>query len=1461
MAEKKGITIEINGDTTKFQGSITSLNKQINFTQREIRSLDRSLKFNPSSTLLLNSKQKDLAKAIELTKGKAEALRKEMASVDPKSDRYKKLQTELGLTETKLKQLESEYRKFGSTQSAWASKFIATGTKIQNAGKAIESAGQKLKGLSAASALGIGASVKLASDFENGMNKVNTIANLSSARLKKLSSDLLKVSSDTGKSATEITEAAYQALSASVPVDQVAKFTKVATNLAKGGFTDSATSVDLLTTALNAYKLKTSEAAILSDKLLKVQDKGKTTVNELGQSMGMVIPTASALNVNFDNLAASYISLTKQGINTANATTQIRAMLNELSTDGKKVDIVLRQKTGKSFSELMASGKSLGDVLQVLSDSVGGNANAFKNLFKNQRAGQGALAILNGGTKKFNQSLNDVQNSTGKTAQNLKKLDSPSKQAERSLNALKNSGIELGQQFLINATPMMKSLSGGVKSFTNAISKASPATKNLITGFVGITAIASPVLIVFGKLTQGVGNFIKDIPKAVGTVKALGTSIQAAGGLSAAATTGLASLSTVALPLVGVVGALGTAFLLAKKYMSDMAQAQGEAYQKTVNLAEQSSKLQNEVNKSSKAYDSNIDKINTNSTVAEKLTDRIEALASKTNKTASEKARLKALVQELNSIMPGLNAQYDAEKDKLNMSTSAIKQKIQAMKEEAIVSATVEQSAKKQIEIAKLEAQSIREVAQLKNNEAQQDSVRAKLKKANANMEYASQTGDTKAYNEALESSKKYSNELTALTDAHKKLKDAHDKTTASISKTNTEINKLDFTSILAQANSAGVKIPQAIKEGLATGKIAIPQSINELKNLIKFDDIYAKAKAQGVKIPKEMSQGMLSGKVSVATARDYLKNSIKFNGLLEKAKQSGISVPKGLAQGVNSGKISVSSAIKQLEAIAKKHNTGAMKQSGSSAGKTVPSGIASGIRSGMNTVTSSVKTVGNKAVSTAKSSMSSSQGSSAGSNFSSGIASGIRSGSGGAFSAVKSLANGLVSTLKSVLKIHSPSRVTKEDGIYFVQGLVGGISASTKEAEKSAKDLGNATVTALNKELEIHSPSKKTKKSGKHVVNGLVKGVKSNSKKAKKAGKSLAKSVANTKTFKKASKTYESATKTFSNKITNTIQSMNSKINDLNKQYTDAVKSRADSLKTGIFDTYSKDSPVFGYTLTRNLQSQVNDLKEYSSVMNSLRSKLGRNSGLYKELEQMDVSSLNSLKAINGMTSSELKNYVSLFNQRDSLANSQAQRDNDLLKSSINSQIAQAKKDAQNQVNALKNEYISKLKSAGIITNKQAKKLGKQLTSGISVGIRKGQTQLFTTINNLGTKMLKKLKKKLKIHSPSRAFRDEVGIMTARGLAEGIEKGAPNVYQTLNKLSDNMLNTSIALAHDVGSSKTSTAIIQSSSNTDTKIDTLITLMTKMLEKDSNVYIDKKSLVGTISDEMNRQLGAKLKLL
>ena len=126
---------------------------------------------------------------------------------------------------------------------------------------------------------------------------------------------------------------------------------------------------------------------------------------------------------------------------------------------------------------------------------------------------------------------------------------------------------------------------------------------------------------------------------------------------------------------------------------------------------------------------------------------------------------------------------------------------------------------------------------------------------------------------------------------------------------------------------------------------------------------------------------------------------------------------------------------------------------------------------------------------------------------------------------------------------------------------------------------------------------------------------------------------------------------------------------------------------------------------------------------------------------------------------------------------------------------------------------------------------------------------------------MLKKLKKKLKIHSPSRAFRDEVGLMTAKGLAQGVDKGAPEVYQSLDKLGNNMISMSSAMASSIGNKKTSDAIVSTGASADSKMDMLITLMYKLIEKDANVYIDKKNLVGAVGDDINRYLGAKMRML
>ena len=251
--------------------------------------------------------------------------------------------------------------------------------------------------------------------FESAMAKVGTIADTAKVPLESLSSQVLQVSGDMHIGANEIAEAAYQAISAGQDTGNAVVFAGQASMLATAGFTSSASAVDILTTALNAYGKGADEAGHVSDVLLTTQNLGKTSVDELAGSMGRVIPLAAAYNVSMENLSSGLAIMTANGIATAEASTYTKSMLNELGDTGSSVGKILKQQTGKSFAELNADGKSLGDVLQVLYDSVGGNATKFAGLWSSVEAGTGALSLASSGADKFNGVLQQMQADSGAT--------------------------------------------------------------------------------------------------------------------------------------------------------------------------------------------------------------------------------------------------------------------------------------------------------------------------------------------------------------------------------------------------------------------------------------------------------------------------------------------------------------------------------------------------------------------------------------------------------------------------------------------------------------------------------------------------------------------------------------------------------------------------------------------------------------------------------------------------------------------------------------------------------------------------------------------------------------------------------------------------------------------------------------------------------------------------------------
>lgn len=321
----------------------------------------------------------------------------------------------------------------GVTQGI-SSMTVAAGNLISDFAK---SAGSQLAGI-AKSAVSIG------SAFETSLAKVTTIADTSKLSTQQLSDQITAMSSKMGVAASDIAEATYQAISAGQDTSNAVAFAGQASKLAAAGFTSSSSAVDILTTALNAYGMSADQATHVSDVLLTTQNLGKTSVDELSASMGKVIPLAAAYGVSVENLSSGLAVMTANGIATAEATTYTKSMLNELGDSGSTVGKILQKQTGKSFAQLNAEGKILGDVLQILYNSVGGNSTAFAGLWSSVEAGTGALSLASGGADKFNSVLAQIQDSAGATEAAYETMTDTFQHKVESLQTLaENLGISL----------------------------------------------------------------------------------------------------------------------------------------------------------------------------------------------------------------------------------------------------------------------------------------------------------------------------------------------------------------------------------------------------------------------------------------------------------------------------------------------------------------------------------------------------------------------------------------------------------------------------------------------------------------------------------------------------------------------------------------------------------------------------------------------------------------------------------------------------------------------------------------------------------------------------------------------------------------------------------------------------------------------------------------------------------
>lgn len=341
--------------------------------------------------------------------------------------------------------------------------------------------------------------VSMAMSNETAFAKASTL--LSGDDLTKYFEGLIEMSNRTGVAFTDLAESMYSALSAGVPQDNVLEFVENTVNLSKGGFTQTATAIDIVTTALNAYQMEMSEATHVQDVLITTQNLGKTTVDELASNMGKLISTANGVNVAFDQLGAMYATVTANGVATAETTTYLNAMINELGASGSTAEKAMQAATagtdmaGKKISEISAMGYDVTDVLKLMDEYAQSTGKSLSDMFSSSEGAKAANILLSN-AESFKSNITAMIDSTGAAATAAETMmDTTAEKTQVAKNQIDNLTSAIAEQLLPAIGETAQSVSdaldsSGIKTVAETVGSFISGTLTLLLKNINLIASA-----------------------------------------------------------------------------------------------------------------------------------------------------------------------------------------------------------------------------------------------------------------------------------------------------------------------------------------------------------------------------------------------------------------------------------------------------------------------------------------------------------------------------------------------------------------------------------------------------------------------------------------------------------------------------------------------------------------------------------------------------------------------------------------------------------------------------------------------------------------------------------------------------------------------------------------------------------------------------------------------------------
>lgn len=389
--------------------------------------------------------------------------------------------------------------------------------KFSAMGSALTSVGGTLTKSVTLPLVGVGAAVmKVGSDFEAQMSRVQAISGATGDELKALTDQAIDLGATTAFSAGEAAEGMENLASAGFNTQEIMSAMPGLLDLAASSGAELGTASEIAASAIRGFGLAASDAGHVADVFAEAAARTNAQTEDMGEAMKYIAPVAKAMGQSLEETAAAVGIMSDAGIKGSQAGTSLRSALSRLA---KPTDVMLTKmgELGLSFYDAQGNMLPLNGIIEQLETNMAGltqeqRNNALITLF-GQESLSGMLALMERGPEELRaltESFEDCDGAAAEMAETM--LDNTKGSVEEMMGSIETLAIRLQQVMAPAVTAVVQKIT----EFVNKLSSLSPETLQMIVTIAGVVAALGPLLLIIGKLSSAIGSIISLVGGAGG---------------------------------------------------------------------------------------------------------------------------------------------------------------------------------------------------------------------------------------------------------------------------------------------------------------------------------------------------------------------------------------------------------------------------------------------------------------------------------------------------------------------------------------------------------------------------------------------------------------------------------------------------------------------------------------------------------------------------------------------------------------------------------------------------------------------------------------------------------------------------------------------------------------------------------------------------------------------------------